>query len=208
MYIPTYYKVTDEKTMYEIIQENSFATLFSQSDKIPHATHLPLLLNYEKTHLYGHFARPNPQWQEIMDQTVLAVFHGPPCYISPSWYETNQTVPTWNYVTAHVYGKVKLVHDEQELRDSLSQLVEYYESPDSGYTLNDMEEKFVAGLSKGVQGFRMTITKIEAKAKLSQNHSEERRELVVKELEKVPHTNEQQIASLMKKYLNKEMDPK
>ncbi|QKS70481.1 FMN-binding negative transcriptional regulator [Paenalkalicoccus suaedae] len=203
MYIPPYYKITDEQTMHEIIQDNSFATLFSQNQGMPHATHLPLLFNEEKTHLCGHFARPNPQWRDIERQTVLAVFHGPHCYISPSWYETHQTVPTWNYVTAHVYGTVELVHDEQELRESLRQLVDYYEAQDSGYKLDDVDETYVAGLSKGVQGFRIAITKIEAKAKLSQNHSEERRGLVINELEKISQTNEQQIAALMREGIHK-----
>ena len=81
------------------------------------------MLNKENSYLYGHFARPNPQWKDIENQKVLAVFQGPHCYISPSWYETNRAVPTWNYVTVHVYGEVELLEDEQELMDSLHDLV-------------------------------------------------------------------------------------
>lgn len=132
-------------------------------------------------------------------QIVLAVFHGPHCYISPSWYETNKSVPTWNYVTVHVYGEVELIDDEQELMDSLNEMVLKYESPDSSYRLQDVDADFIAGINKGVQGFKIKINKIEGKAKLSQNHPVHRQELIINQLEKNSNEDEQKIASLMKK---------
>jgi transcriptional regulator len=203
MYIPKDFKVTDESVTYGIINEHSFATLFSQYNGRPVATHLPLLLNKENTYLYGHFARTNPQWKEIENQTVLAVFHGPHCYISPSWYETNKAVPTWNYVSVHVYGEVELIKDENELIGSLHEMVSKYEAPDSSYRLQDVDAKFLAGMSKGVQGFKIKINQIEGKAKLSQNHSLQRQERVINHLQQIPNTDEQQIASLMKANLKK-----
>ncbi|EJP86823.1 FMN-binding negative transcriptional regulator [Bacillus paranthracis] len=198
MYVPSDFKVKDEATAYDIIKEHSFATLISGHDGIPFATHLPLMLNKENAYLYGHFARSNPQWKDIQNQTVLAIFHGPHCYISPSWYETNQAVPTWNYVTVHVYGEVELLQDENELMDSLHQMVLKYEATDSSYRLQDVEADLLSGMNKGVQGFKIKISKIEGKAKLSQNHSFQRQELVINQLEKIANTDEQQIASLMK----------
>lgn len=203
MYIPSHFKVTDETMAYDIMKEYSFATLFSQHNGMPFATHLPLILNKENTYLYGHFARPNPQWKDIENQTVLAIFHGPHCYISPSWYETNNAVPTWNYVTVHVYGEVELIEDESELIGSLHEMVLKYEAPDSSYRLQDVDAEFLAGMNKGVQGFKIKINKIEGKAKLSQNHSLQRQELVINRLEQNSNTNEQQVSSLMKANLNK-----
>jgi transcriptional regulator len=198
MYIPPYFKITDDSVAHDIIKEHGFATLFSQHNGMPFATHLPLLLNKEKTHLYGHFARPNPQWKEIESQTVLAIFHGPHCYVSPSWYETDKAVPTWNYVTVHVYGEIELVEDEGEVMESLQELVMKYEAPDSSYKLEDLDSKYLAGMSKGIQAFKLNITKIEGKAKLSQNHPTERQERVIEQLEQNPHANEQEIAFWMK----------
>ncbi|MGP4039089.1 FMN-binding negative transcriptional regulator [Gracilibacillus sp. D59] len=203
MYIPEHFKVTDETIAYEIIKEHSFATLFSQHNGMPFATHLPLILNKEKSYLYGHFARPNPQWKDVTNQTVLAIFHGPHCYISPSWYETNKAVPTWNYVTVHVNGEVELLEDENELADSLHEMVLKYESPDSSYRLDDLDAKFLGALNKGIQGFKIKINRIEGKAKLSQNHSLERQELVINQLEQILNADEQQISSLMKANLKK-----
>lgn len=198
MYIPEHFTMKEVTAAYKVIQENSFATLFSTHKGMPFATHLPLVLNKEKTHLYGHFARPNPQWKDIQNQTVLTVFHGPHCYISPSWYETNKAVPTWNYVTVHVYGEVELIRDEHEVMNSLNEMVVKYEAPDSSYRLQEVDAEFLAGMSKGVQGFKIKIDKIEGKAKVSQNHSVHRQELVIKQLEQSSFPDEQQIASLMK----------
>lgn len=201
MYIPAQFLIKDVTVAYQVIQENSFATLFSLHHGMPFATHLPLLLNKEQTYLYGHFARPNPQWHDIQQQTVLAVFHGPHRYISPAWYETNQAVPTWNYVTVHVYGHVELIEDEHELMRSMHDMVVKYEAPDSPYRLEDVDAELLSAMNKGVQGFKIKIEKIEGKAKLSQNHSRHRQELVIKQLEQIPSPNEQQIASLMKENL-------
>ncbi|MFB5252794.1 FMN-binding negative transcriptional regulator [Bacillus mycoides] len=199
MYIPKHFTIQDEETKYEMIEQNSFATLFSQHNGAPYATHLPLLLNKETLTLYGHFARPNEQWKDSGNQQVLAVFQGPHSYISPSWYETNKAVPTWNYVAVHVYGELEIVEDEQELIDSLQDLVHKYENPKSTYSLNDVDPNYMEGLSRGIVGFRIKINKIEGKAKLSQNHSVERRKLVVEELEKVESEGSRGIAGLMKK---------
>ncbi|PQZ57083.1 transcriptional regulator [Bacillus sp. MYb209] len=199
MYIPKYFTIQDEETKYEIIEQNGFATLFSQHNGAPYATHLPLLLDREARILYGHFARSNEQWKDSGNQQVLAVFQGPHSYISPSWYETNKAVPTWNYVAVHVYGELEIVEDEQELIDSLQDLVHKYENPKSTYSLNDVDPNYIEGLSKGIVGFKIKISKIEGKAKLSQNHSVERRGLVIEELEKVGSEGSRGIAGLMKK---------
>jgi transcriptional regulator len=198
MYIPSQFQITDVTIAYNIMKEHSFATLFSQHNGMPFATHLPLILDKENTYLFGHFARPNPQWKDINNQIVLAVFHGPHCYISPSWYETKKAVPTWNYVTVHVYGQVELIEDEHELMGSMHDMVLKYEAPNSSYRLQDLGTDFLSGLNKGVQGFKLKINKIEGKSKLSQNHSLHRQELVVKQLGQITNTDEQKISSLMK----------
>lgn len=197
MYIPKYFAIQDEEMKYEIMEQNSFATLFSQRNGEPYATHLPLLLNRETLTLHGHFARPNEQWRDIRNQQVLAIFQGPHSYISPSWYETKNAVPTWNYVAVHVYGELEIVEDEQALIGSLQNLVHTYEDPQSTYSLDDVDPNYMAGLSKGIVGFKIKISKIEGKAKLSQNHSVERRKLVVEELEKVGSEGSRGIARMM-----------
>ncbi len=198
MYIPSYFEIKDKGEIYDIIAENGFATLFSQHNGTPFATHLPLMIDKELKVLVGHMARPNPQWKDIVNQEVLVVFQGPHCYISPSWYETVRAVPTWNYVAVHVYGQVEITDDEQELMGSLDDLVKKYEGSSSSYKLDEVDVSYIEGLSKGIVGFKIKINKIEAKGKLSQNHPLVRQQRVIQQLEQIGSEDTHQIAQLMK----------
>lgn len=198
MYIPKYFAEEDQDTLYDFIDRHGFCVLFSTHDGAPVATHLPLTLDRNSGFLYGHFARPNPQWKDIAGQRALAVFQGPHSYISSSWYETPQSVPTWNYVSVHVYGTVELIEDPAELLACLNDLVKQYEEPGSGYGIDETNLDFVRGLSQGIVGFKLKIDRIEGKWKLSQNHSKERRERVIEQLERIPSDNAKGIAKLMR----------
>lgn len=201
MYIPNHFKIDDEEKIYEFIEKYSFATFYSTHNGEPYAAHLPLILNKNEKSLYGHFARQNGQWKDIGNQVVLAVFQGPHSYISPTWYETNRAVPTWNYVAIHLYGKLEIIENEKVIFDSLNEMVNKYEKPDSPYNLKHVDPNFIEGMSKGIVAFRIKINKIEAKAKLSQNHPVERQELIIEQLERSSDQNDLQVASLMKKNL-------
>lgn len=197
MYIPKQYQLTDEQKIHQFIKEYSFATVFSIHQGVPEATHLPLYLSEDGKFLYGHFARANTQWKDILDQQVLAVFNGPHSYISSSWYETKDSVPTWNYVSVHVKGLIEMMEDEEEIRRSLHHLIEKYETPNSSYDVNDVDFKYMTGLLKGIVPFKLRISTIEAVAKLSQGHSKERQKLVIDELLKRNDGFDEDIAKLM-----------
>lgn len=201
MYIPSHFKMQDLSKMYNFIEAHSFATVISQHQERPFATHIPLLLDPEDHCLYGHFARSNTQWTDMEQQEVLVIFQGPHCYISPSWYGTPAAVPTWNYTAVHVYGKVELIHDDQEVLHVLQQLTRKYEELDSSYDLDSIDPHFIAGLRKGIQTFKLPFTSIEGKAKLSQNQPIERQERIVRALEHKGDP-ERQIAALMRENLS------
>lgn len=201
MYIPKHFKIEDEVKIYEFIEKYSFATLYSTHLGDPYATHLPLILKKEENALYGHFARPNGQWKDIENQSVLVVFQGPHCYISPSWYEIKDAVPTWNYVSIQIYGNVEFIEDEKVIFDGLDEMINKYEKPDSAYNLKNVDSKYIEGMSKGIVAFKINISKIEAKAKLSQNHPAERQDLIIENLERSSDQNDLEVASLMKKNL-------
>jgi transcriptional regulator len=141
--------------IHDFIEKHGFVILFSQHNGKPYATHLPLMLNKDKTALYGHFARPNGQWKDIEYQEVLVVFHGPHCYISPSWYETTKAVPTWNYMAIHLYGRIEILKNKKEIFDSLYDLTVKYEGSDSLYDLNQVDPNFIEGMSKGITAFKI-----------------------------------------------------
>ena len=201
MYSPKYFKLEDEKMIDEIIEQHSFATLISYQNEEPIATHLPLVLDRKNGCLYGHFAKPNHQWKTHDKQTFLAIFQGPHSYISSSWYETKTAVPTWNYVTVHVYGQMELMEDSVEISNTLNDLVEKYETPNSSYSLENVDASYIEQLSKGIVAFKLHITKIEAKAKLSQNHPLERKQRVIQQLEKSTRQEDHEVAAWMKRFL-------
>src|SRR5438874_6033211 len=104
MYIPHAFAETDRTRLHDFIEQHSFGLLVSQFDGQPFASHLPFLLERTagpKGCLIGHMARANPQWQQLGGQSGLAIFSGPHVYVSPTWYESEQVVPTWNYVAVH-----------------------------------------------------------------------------------------------------------
>jgi len=183
---------------YDLIEKNSFGIVFSTNKGQSVATHLPLILDRDTGYLYGHFARLNTQWEEIKDQEILIVFHGPHHYISSSWYETNMSVPTWNYTAVHVYGAIELMSDAEELLETLNNMLKKYEDSNSSYRLDGTNQELIEGLMKGIVGFKLKINRIEGKSKLSQNHSRERQELVIDKLMQIRNDNAQEIAQLMK----------
>lgn len=203
MYIPNHFNLKDKDLILKIIKENSFGILISNSTQAetesePIATHLPFLINEEMTYLRGHFARPNPQWKDLEDKTVLCIFHGPHTYISSSWYEEMPSVPTWNYLSVHVYGRFKKLENENEIIPMLDDLVQKFESGDSGYSLDLLESEYLDKLSQGILPFEIEITRIEAKAKLSQNHSESRRNKIIDRLKQSNSEQDRMIAEWMK----------
>ena len=201
MYIPKHFQVQDKETMFDFIDTYGFAIIVSHENNVPIATHLPLVLDRENEILTGHFAKANRQWKGIEGQEVLVIFHGPHHYISSSWYETNQSVPTWNYIAVHVYGTVEIMTERDEILASLRQLVDKYEEPGSTYRIDASNEAFVQGLMDGIVAFRLKMNRIEGKWKLSQNHSRERQMRVIEALESIRAENAKSIANRMRENL-------
>jgi len=200
MYIPAAFAQTDSNTLFEFIEMYSFGLLISQVQGEPFASHLPFLLDRSSGPngcLIGHMALANPQWRQADGQNVLAVFSGPHAYISPSWYQAENVVPTWNYVAVHVYGKLHVVRDEEALATILQDFVAYYEASLPRPWKFDADSDFARKMIKAVSGFRIEISRLEGKWKLNQNRPEEQRERVVRVLQTFPDENSRAIADLM-----------
>lgn len=198
MYIPPSFAVTDHSMLLDFVDRYSFATLFSQTDSQPVASHLPLLLNRDADRLLGHMARANSHWQTAADQRVLTVFHGPHAYISPSWYAAQNVVPTWNYIAVHATGTLRLIEDRDRLYSLLQQTVVKYESPrPQPWLMSSPEPEFLEKLLAAIVGFEIEVDTWEGKWKLSQNHPQERRERVIDGLRETGRPDELAVAELM-----------
>ncbi|MBI5944144.1 MAG: FMN-binding negative transcriptional regulator [Chloroflexi bacterium] len=197
MYIPKLYREEDREKILEFLRENNFPALVTYDGEKPIATHLPVeVLNGEDGALtiLGHMSRANPQWKSFGGQEVLLIFQGAHTYISPRWYD-HVNVPTWNYMMAHLYGKVRLV-EGGELYSLLSRLVKKHEKATS-YRLEGLPEEFVQKEMKGTVGFAVDVTRVEAGFKLSQNRNDADHENIIRELEGRGDENSTAVAKAM-----------
>lgn len=202
MYIHPLNKWEDEPEIVDFIRKNAFATLISQVDGKPWATHLPFVLGKSKSGepvLSGHLAKANQQWKSISEnEDVLVIFQGPHAYISSSWYN-HENVPTWNYLAVHVSGKIRLIEGE-ELMDHLKSLTDIYEEGrPNRVRVETMNETYVAGQLRALVGFEIKIEEVKASAKLSQNRDDVNYHNIVQKLEESQFPLDKEVASEMKK---------
>ena len=149
----------------------------------PDATLLPILIDNDggRDRVVAHFARANDHWRRIVNGSpALFVVAGPDAYISPSWYaskaEHGRVVPTWNYSAVHLSGPVTIHDDVDWVRTAVTRLTERHEGQRAApWSVSDAPETYVTGQLRAVVGIEMTIEKVEAKAKLSQNRSDDDR---------------------------------
>lgn len=173
MYVPTHF-AADDVQVRELLSRPQAADLVTMTPDGLVATFLPFVYDADAGALLGHLARNNDQWELPTTGESLVIVHGPDAYITPNWYaskaEHGRTVPTWNYLTAHVYGRL-VVHDDPEwLAALVRRLTELHESAEPApWSVDDAPEKFIAGQLRAIVGVELQITRIEAKVKMSQN---------------------------------------
>lgn len=201
MYVPTSFREDRPEKLHEFIKRYSFGTLFSGLEGNLQASHLPFLLDERSGDhgtLAGHMAKANSHWQNLEGQEVMVVFQGPHTYISPTWYEEPETVPTWNYVAVHVYGKYVSADPESGLRQILEKTVgTYEESMPKPWNMKELSESFLEKMLRMIVGFKIEVSRMEGKWKLSQNHPESRRQKVIRALGKQGRPDGLEIAKLM-----------
>ena len=183
MYIPKAFREDDLNTLHKFMREYSFATLITQHEGVPFATHLPFILDAQQGPngiLLAHMARANPQWHDfVSEQEVLVIFQGPHAYVSPSWYEVELSVPTWNYAVVHAYGLPRLIEDGEDLYKLLKTLIETHEAQFEKPWPFNLPDDYLQKMMHGIVGFEIEITRLEGKFKLSQNRTSIERENVI-----------------------------
>lgn len=185
MYIPEHYRNENQEEIRDFLRQHAFGILVSTGPEGPMATHLPL--EYEKTQtghgcIRGHFAKANPQWRHLSDGAeVLCIFNGPHAYISSSWYKEEE-VPTWNYMAVHARGRYR-VQSTGELWASLRDLVAKYETDSTDPVSLDAMSPAILRQVRGIVGFEIEVSSLEAAYKLSQGREEDHGR-IIRELRK------------------------
>jgi transcriptional regulator len=181
MYVPDQFRIEDLSETLAVMRGSPFAALISHDAEGLTATHLPTVVTQDSAGIVveAHLARGNPHWRKLAaapDAEVLMIFSGPDAYIRPGWYpskaERGKDVPTWNYAIVHAYGRVQTIEDGAWLLRHVAELSAQQESPyEMPWKTSDAPPNFIAALTRGIVGIRLTVSRVEGKAKMGQNRA-------------------------------------
>jgi transcriptional regulator len=182
------FTLASEEGVKRLIREHPWMTIVSVTDAAGLvASHYPVLLD-ETTDgivLLTHVGRPDDVVHELGRHEVMVIVQGPHGYISPGWYLANPAVPTWNFVTAHLYGTPALLPADENLR-VLEALVDHFEDamPAPRRMRGTPEDSAYADrIASGTVGLRIPVTRFTAKNKMSQNRPMETVDRIIAELD-------------------------
>ncbi len=177
MYRPAHFDIDDPSELRRLMAALGSAHLVTTGPDGIDSTLLPLLVDADRGPLgtlVGHLARANPQVQNAIGGSALAIFTGPQGYVSPSWYpskaEDGAVVPTWNYVVVHAHGELVIRDDRAVVGSIVRRLTDHHEAElENPWSVDDAPPEFIEAQSRGIVGIELRITRLEGKAKLSQN---------------------------------------
>ncbi len=204
IHIPRHFAEHDLVRLQALVRAHNFATLVSAHQGEIQVSHLPFLLDAQGKLLRAHMAHANPQWRTLSpDREVLVIFHGPHHYVSPAWYASHPSVPTWNYAVVHAQGRPALIEDRGQLAALLRELVTRHEAASPEPWKMALPPDYQDKMLSAIVGFEIEITRLEGKFKLSQNRPEGDRPLVIEALEQVGSDDALGVAALMRQSLAK-----
>ena len=180
-----HFLMTDPEEVKRLIRENPWATFVSHTTGGLVASHYPALVDEEDREgitILSHFGRPDDVAHELGQHEVLVIIQGPHDYVSPSWYEPGDLVPTWDHVTAHLYGVPEILSDEENYQ-VLARLTDHFEQHYPGGRSLAEDEESSRRTAKGTVGLRLNVARFDARAKLSQNKKPHVVERVITEFE-------------------------
>lgn len=180
-----HYLLEDPAEVKRLIRRHPWMTYVSPASTGLVSSHYATLLEDtadDSISIVSHFGRPDEVAHELGQHEVLVIVQGPHGYISPNWYSEGDFVPTWNHVTAHLYGVPEILTDEENFR-VLGELVDHFEKRMPTPVSLDLDREKAARIAKGTVGLRIRVTRFDARAKLSQNKPPEVREAIMTALE-------------------------
>ena len=212
MYIPKPFQIDDWNEITAFVKRHSAINLVTVGkDGNPMATLLPAVWDTSELRegsygtLVTHISKGNEQWKSIKNgQVGLAIVQGPQAYVSPSNYEKKLTdhkvVPTWNYQMVHLTGTLEVSEDRELLRQIVSDLTKFHEQARAKpWSASESDSEYFEAQLGGIVAITMTVTKVEAKYKLSQNRIHVDQATVAADLEQSTKPEEREIANEMRR---------
>ncbi|MDB5440115.1 MAG: transcriptional regulator [Caulobacteraceae bacterium] len=202
MYVPGANAVTDPLEIEAMLLAVRLGCLVTHDPNGLYASHLPFLYDPRSRVLAGHLALANDHWRRLADGDALIVFQGPEAYVSPNWYASKQAhgrvVPTWNYEAIHVYGRLNWRRDPAWLRPHLAALTDRFEADqERPWAIADAPGDYIDRLVEAVIGVEVTIERVEAKRKFSQNRNGADRRGVITALTASQSEGDRELAAAM-----------
>lgn len=201
MYIPSKFSMRDHATTIAFMQQYSFATIVSSKEGLD-ANHLPFVV--EETEgvlkLTSHFSRTNEQWKDIEKGEVMVIFSEPHAYISPKHYNAKLSVPTWDFIAVHAYGKVTIIDDEERSFKELEKMINNYDL-EYRKQWDELPADYKNNMRKGIVMFEVEVTRLEAKNKQSQHKSADEKQRILNSLENSAIGSEREMGVWMKREL-------
>ena len=190
MYLPAHFAQHDTAALHALMAAHPLATLVTPGPDGTTADLVPLHRHTTPTgatELRGHVARANPLWRQAHGQPVLALFHGPQAYVTPSWYASKprhgKVVPTWNYTVVQARGTLHAVDDAPWLRELVGLLTDTHEAPrPQPWAVDDAPADYVQQMLRAIVGIRIEVAELLGKWKVSQNRDEADRDGVAQGL--------------------------
>lgn len=175
-----HYITSDVEFVKRLVRENPWGTFVAHTAAGLVASHYPIALeeDAEGISILSHVGRPDDRALELGRAEMLLIVQGVHGYISPGWYPPGDDIPTWNHVTAHLYGVPETLPEEENFR-VLGDLVDHFERrmPEPRSLARD--EASARGVARGTVGLRLRVTRFDARLKLSQNRPEPVRQDVI-----------------------------
>ncbi len=188
MYHFSYFKEKDKEVLLSFMEEHPFAFLtgsFKSGAQV--ATQIPVLIEVRDGELIirGHIMRNTDHHKALMENpNVLAVFTGPSCYVSASWYSNPQIGSTWNYMSVHVSGKVRFMSDDELVQFMRAFTLKFENGNTDSQTIYDnLPDEFLRKMMPAIVGFEIHAEKMDNVFKLSQNRDEKSYDNILLHLE-------------------------
>lgn len=202
MYKMPHFTEPDDAVVLSFMQQHEFVMLTGNADGRSVATQVPVMITEteEGILLRGHImCNTDHHLAFVQNPLVLVLFTGPHCFVSSSWYKERNIGGTWNYMTVHLQGFIKLLDDAGTL-SIIKDLTHKYEATQANPELvEDMPADYINGMVKAIAGFEILAHEITPIFKLSQNRSDESYQNIISELEATDDHGSHEVAKEMRK---------
>ena len=205
MYKLPHFTEKDTDKVIAFMKENAFAIITGWGEQYPVATHIPLEVVVEandKIILCGHIMKNSDHHKAfVKNSNVLAIFNGPHCYVSASWYNNPQSASTWNYMTVHAKGNIVFTNDTGTYA-AIKAVTNKYEGTTTAAAFDAMSKEYIDQMLKAIIGFTIEIEKLDNVFKLSQNKSESEQINIIEQLKKTTDGDSINVALEMEKRMS------